>query len=349
MRVSVHGSYFGYNFGDTLLCQLFVDWVRASGRHESALPLANARNLALIGADRRGLSAALSSERAIFGGGGYFSESSSRSRLWSLRAFSRHLLLGQLFRARRTPLAIMGVGVGPIGDRRVRRAVLELFEHAQVAIVRDEESAAYLRDWGLRREVTVASDAVLAADLRSFTGKDAIASGGRKRLIVHCSGRPSDAELAAIRTACAWAIGKEVAVVLATDGVSRRGAIRWPSVVASEFPALNVEIHHYDGVPAHLIKRLAAADGIVTTKLHVGIVGTKLGIPVIAAPLHSKTIRFYRQVGHADRVVGPPQADGGERLQSLLSRWHAGEFASSTQPADLPSFDYRSAVSEFLH
>ena len=348
MRISVHGSYFGYNFGDTLLCKLFVDWVRTAGSHEVVLPLANAKNLALIGADRRGLRAALSSERAIFGGGGYFSQSSSRTRLWSLRVFSRHLLLGQLFKARRTPLAILGVGVGPIADRRVRRAVLALFDYARVAIVRDEESAAYLRDWGLGRDITIANDAVLAAELRSLVDVDVTVHRGRKRLAVHTSGSPSTAELAAARAACSWAVGKDVALVLATDGVSRRGAISWPSTIAAEFPSLEVEVYRYDGEPAHLIKRLAATDGIVTTKLHVGIVGTKLGIPVIAAPAHSKTIRFYRQIGQADRVIDLSGPDSTARLQNLLSRWDAGEFASGVHGSSLPSFDYRAAVSEFL-
>ena len=350
MRISVHGSYFGYNFGDTLLCKLFVDWVRAAaGSHEVVLPLANAKNLALIGADLRGLRAALRSERAIFGGGGYFSESSSRGRLWSLRVFSRHLLLGHLFKARRTPLAIMGVGVGPIADPRVRRAVLALFDYARVAIVRDEESAVYLRDWGLRREITIANDAVLAAELRSPIDIDATPSHDRhKRLLVHTSGNPSAAELAAVRAACSWAVGKDVALILATDGVARRGTIVWPSTIAAEFPSLEMEVHRYDGEPAHLIERLSATDGIVTTKLHVGIVGTKLGIPVIAAPAHSKTIRFYRQVGQADRVIELSEPDNVARLEDLLNRWNAGQLASDAHRGGLPSFDYRAAVSEFL-
>jgi polysaccharide pyruvyl transferase WcaK-like protein len=349
MRVSVHGSYFGYNFGDTLLCQLFVDWVRAAGQHEVVLPLANAKNQHLIGADLRGLGSALGSERAIFGGGGYFSESASRGRLWSLRVYSRHLLLGRLLKARRIPLAIMGVGVGPISSPQVRRSVVDLFDYAQVAVVRDEESASHLRDWGVRRDPVVASDAVLSADLDYATGNRADASAGRKRLLVHTSGNPSAAELSAIREVCAWAADRDLTIVFATDGVSRRGAIGWPSALAAEFPALEVEIDLYDGSPAHLIRRLAKTDGIVTTKLHVGIVGTKLGIPVIAAPLHSKTVRFYRQIGAADRVVELSASESAGRLRELLDSWNKGRLSPSLKQTGLPSFNYRAAVAEFLH
>jgi polysaccharide pyruvyl transferase WcaK-like protein len=345
MRVSVHGSYFGYNFGDTLLCKLFVDWIRECGEHQIVLPLANERNVRLIGGDRRGLAAALGSDRAIFCGGGSFSESPSRKRLWTLRVFTRHLWLGRLLRARRIPVAIMGVGVGPISNAHVRRSVVELFEYAQIAIVRDEESAAHLREWGLRRDVIVGSDAVLAADLRSVFQLGDRVTQGERRLVVHGSGNASLDELSAVRSVCTWASGKQLDVILATDGVSRRGAIQWPSAIAAEFPLLQAETFLYDGRPANLIRFLAGADGIVTTKLHVGIAGSILGVPVISAPVHPKTIRFYRQLGHTERVVGVSEHSAGERLHGLLQSWHDGNLPA---PTALPRYDYRAAVAHFL-
>jgi polysaccharide pyruvyl transferase WcaK-like protein len=42
---------------------------------------------------------------------------------------------------------------------------------------------------------------------------------------------------------------------------------------------------------------LSACDLIVTNKFHVGIVGVGLGRAVVSLPCHTKTVRFYRQIG----------------------------------------------------
>lgn len=38
MKIAVHGSYFGRNFGDTLLVKIICDCIRENGYHEIILP-----------------------------------------------------------------------------------------------------------------------------------------------------------------------------------------------------------------------------------------------------------------------------------------------------------------------
>lgn len=36
---------------------------------------------------------------------------------------------------------------------------------------------------------------------------------------------------------------------------------------------------------------------VITDKLHVGIIATRFSIPVISVAAHTKTLRFYKQIG----------------------------------------------------
>lgn len=52
--------------------------------------------------------------------------------------------------------------------------------------------------------------------------------------------------------------------------------------------------------PWELLSVINSAQVVVTDKLHVGIVSVNLGKNVVSLPLHSKTPRFYKQIGRLD-------------------------------------------------
>jgi len=94
--------------------------------------------------------------------------------------------------------------------------------------------------------------------------------------------------------------------LLLSDGKSRRGRELKQDVdagyIASKLPkgrAIKVPYRgHWEFVS--LLDRL---DMIFTSKLHVGIVSSTLGKNVVAVPYHSKTVRFYNQIGNGDRCL----------------------------------------------
>lgn len=352
VKVALHGSYYGYNFGDTLLCRVFNTWIKQSAPGvQTVLPLANGRNQRSIGADARGLTAALNADAFVFGGGGYFSEATGGGFNWTVRAWMRHLFLAKAIRLSGKPLAVLGVGVGPVSSASLRAEIVRVFDTAEVVAVRDEESASTLRDWGLQRDLPVFPDAVAVTDLRQMLAiGEARASreaGTSFKLVLHTSGRPSATELTALRYVCGWAEAyPEIEIVLATDGVARRKVIDWPERLAALFPRLRISIRKYDGDVEAMVAFLAQANGIVTTKLHVGIVGTNLGVPVISVPHHGKTARFYRQAGLSDRVVAQDIADWEDKLGALLDRWHSGGLSLAAAP--LPENPYTPLLSHFV-
>lgn len=350
MIVALHGSYYGYNFGDTLLCWLFNNWIKENEFVDStALPFANWQNQKAIGADRRGVRTALNAQAFVFCGGGYFSEALGSPTKWAARAFFRHLLLATAVRRLGKPLAILGVGVGPITNATVRRGVLSLFEYAEVAAVRDIESATTLRDWGLRRDVLVVPDAVAVSNLKELfnIGHSKRIGIRERRLGVHISGQPTASELEAARQICEWALfKKDVQIILITDGMPRRRPIVWPDEIRRRFPGLHASIRYYDGDINSMIAFLASLDGIVTTKLHVGIVATVLEVPVISVPHHEKTFRFYRQIGKAENVIDQSGLDWQVKLETALESWYIDAFSPRySVPEQNP---YASILNTFL-
>lgn len=347
MTLALHGSYYGYNFGDTLLCRIFCDWTRAAAPDRRVvLPLANARNTALIGADGHGPVSALAARRLMFVGGGYFSEAATRPAAWSRRAYLRHVGLGEAAAALGRPYGVFGVGAGPIRTPWLARRVARLCEGAQCLIVRDPESADFLHSVGVTREIQVWADAALSTPFVP----DAVRADRPPTLMVHISAQPSASEIAVATAAVRWGLAqKDVQLVLADDGLARRRRSVWAAQILANAPN-EPRLRHvpYDGDPSHMLDLIRSVDAVVTTKLHMGIVSLTQRRHVVSFPAHSKTVRFYRQVGLSGQCV--PIADFEEaRLSGRLNAWRAGEALDMGQFDRLRSaYDYEGALRRFV-
>src|SRR5690606_25408937 len=60
-----------------------------------------------------------------------------------------------------------------------------------------------------------------------------------------------------------------------------------------------IEIIDYKDVGTN-VDNIASFSSVITSKLHVGIVATQLGVPVYSIPHHQKTIRYYKQIDYLD-------------------------------------------------
>lgn len=356
MAVALHASYFRYNFGDTLLCRVFADWTSGVSGEDIVLPLADERNRRLIGAKRKGILAGLGASRLVFGGGGYFSEPREGDiDKWSRRAYWRHIVVAEAAAARSIPYAIYGVGVGPLSNPSLREKVLKVFQGAKMVVVRDNESRECLDELGFDGPVEVAVDAIATltpAELfrapRAPDEKLARKAPGLRPLLIHANTNPSKHEFAVIDAAARWAEGRDdVAVVMADDSVSRR-PLSWPKKLLERYPKLKdrVVVQAYRGDPDDLVSLLSSVEGVVTTKLHVGIVSTVLKRQVVSVPTHSKTRRFYRQIGLAEQCL---EGDWQAQLPGSLEAWANGRSVDfSGFEALSRSYSYRDALEKFL-
>ena len=106
---------------------------------------------------------------------------------------------------------------------------------------------------------------------------------------------------------------KEYQLYLVSDGLTHD---RLYEEYAKCFNMHTPHILKYDN-PWMLTRQIQRADLILTTKLHVGIVGTVFGCSVVSFPWHQKTVRYYKQIGETERCVVLPDADENVVLTQL--------------------------------
>ncbi|WP_395308257.1 polysaccharide pyruvyl transferase family protein [Mycobacterium sp. AMU20-3851] len=331
-KVALHGSYFGYNFGDTLLCGLFRQWIHSSSDSEVVLPLASRRNTALIGADARGIGAFLGCSDLVFCGGGYFGGPAGRSVRWSIRNFFRHFVIAELAMFMRKKVYILGCGAGPISSGFLRNRLRVLAEYSERVIVRDDESRDFLVEIGVTRPIDVDVDAAMYMD-RSFFKRDVSepvapvpdSRSDAKVVVVHLTDFEApywEAMAAVVADFCNGRRG--IQTVLITDSVTRTRKLSAQEKSVERLSQLipTATKVAYRGDPTDLCQVLDAADLVITNKLHVGIVSIVLGKSVISLPQHVKTPRFYRQLDLSSVCLVDNQPEG---LGELLGLWEQGK------------------------
>lgn len=340
-KVALHGSYFGYNFGDTLLCALFRHWINSVSDVEVVVPLASRRNRQLIGADRRGLFAFIRCTDVIFCGGGYFGGPGQPSLKWSVRNYFRHFLIAELAMLTRKRISILGTGVGPVTSPFLRRELRRLVNHADQIIVRDEESRNFLQqELGVSRSIIVDVDAAMYMPREFFDKTPEVKESETTSQVpdpqvvaIHLTnfGAPQwEAMAEVIAEFCA----RESSIVplLIVDSRTRSGQ---PAAQDKASQRLHVLIPRakqigYNGDPTELCRVLDSTDLIVTNKLHVGIVGVVLGKNIISLPQHVKTPRFYKQLGLSSICIVENQPEG---LRDLLELWRKGDYPTVRIPS----------------
>jgi polysaccharide pyruvyl transferase WcaK-like protein len=355
--VCLHGSYRNVNFGDVLLLDLVRTMIHGDNATvDVVMPFpckGVAAALPSMGVDPTSVFRA---DGLVFGGGGYFGEPATGGRAWALKFLARHAAVGLLGRTLRIPTAIVGVGAGPITDRIAKRAAVAIINHAQLVVVRDQESRDYLDSCGVSSgTIHVASDLALAITADSI-GKEhlkwadtVLAGAGSSVLGVHFHYPSNFGEL-------------EEAAVEAVQRVVSRGPYT-TLIIFADMPyafetqrrvlALkelrNVDVRVVPYVDHHkLLALLSRLDLVVTSKLHVGIACAALGRPAIAIPFHPKTRRFYSQLCMEHRCIeGGTQGIIAERLDYAITEQDE-TWIAALQAARLGVAETRKQLSSFV-
>jgi polysaccharide pyruvyl transferase WcaK-like protein len=297
--ISLHGSYFQNNFGDILLMAIITNWLKEAG-YSVNLPVSFESMRKLIGADTIGYSNYLQSEALVFGGGGYFGEPNTKKAIWTYRNYLRHIfpysngIIGS-----KKPYIIIGVGVGPISNNFLRKRVVNLFENAVFASVRDNESFDFLKKYGLKRDdLVINPDIALTLNkVNPFVSpKVKVEDDSKIRIGYHLSYSADHKFTKFFLAYFKKLLEKDdrIELVCIVDSTSRNKLL--DSIEPEISGWKNASIARYSD-PDQIITLLNSFDRVVTHKLHVGIVSLSLNKPVLSFPLHQKTQRLYRQLG----------------------------------------------------
>jgi polysaccharide pyruvyl transferase WcaK-like protein len=296
MKVAVHGSYYGRNFGDTLIIKVIVDWLKHLDNAKIILPfIKDDIEAKEIGAERyNGRIGDLNSiDKFIFAGGGYFGEPNKniiKRNFWYFRNWDRHLRWNKKINS--VDKIIIGVGFGPIRNKYFRNRVLDLFDSSHKVIVRDVNSMEYLYEYGYRNN-NLELGVDLAYSLSS--NKKPISSLNLDKIALHIPIYEHNYIKKYMQII--EPIVKKYKVEIISDQESANILGQKKSLIRELIDKYNIEYVKYNGVD-DLLKRLTQYKSIITSKLHVGIVSTNLGVPVYSIPMHSKTERYYRQINY---------------------------------------------------
>ncbi|KUP05273.1 hypothetical protein Q73_13480 [Bacillus coahuilensis m2-6] len=99
----------------------------------------------------------ITSDMLVYISGGYFGERDA-SLKENLIRFLRYVLIGGVFILRKKPIAIIGVGGGPLKNPILRKSFCKLINSASLVTVRDDETANYFKSYGVKNEMLVTSD-----------------------------------------------------------------------------------------------------------------------------------------------------------------------------------------------
>lgn len=304
MIAGLHGSYFARNFGDTLLLNIIYNWIKeADPKAEVILPYVSSHKEAIeilnnLETNSYKKYKVPNCDKFIFGGGGYFGEPKTnwaRLQYWTLRNYFRHISWNNLLLKNKIPFSIIGVGVGPISNSLLRKKIIKLFENADFICVRDTESYNYLKKYGCTNP-----NLFETTDLALTVRREKTQVNEKKILGVHFPIRPEfpQDKIPAI-ISFLERTSKDFKIKLINDQKGQM-ALEKDSNITRFLKNSNIEyteIEYND--PSSLIDELNKLDAILTSKLHVGILGYALKKPVLSIPNHTKNFRFYKQIGRS--------------------------------------------------
>ncbi|WP_341931383.1 polysaccharide pyruvyl transferase family protein [Streptococcus pluranimalium] len=330
MKMYVHGSFMNDNFGDFLLYDIVVDYLlkkhpnmevfsKNVSKTYDQLQVVNRKT------DKEILEIA---NLAILAGGGYFGQPGRPvlDHYWNYNFLKNHAFFLKKLADKKIPYIIIGVGVGPISWPIGKKLTKYIFENAQHIVVRDKESRDYCKDvLKISKAIDILPDLVMGCDIERYildVPQTSEVNQDEKKIALHLTtknrgnGEGIDCVLKdLIRYKNA---NKKDHFYLVCDQNSEKQRER-----ANEIKNLlgneNVSIMEYID-PYHLCTLLSEMNIIITDKLHVGIVGTRLGKHVISVSSHVKIGRFYNQMGRENFSIRLKDLKDGD-IFNLLNQF----------------------------
>ena len=205
-------------------------------------------------------------------------------------------------------------------------------EKATAIYVRNEESRDYLRNYGLKKYVGVTSDLALTFDVNDIpveykmSAKKALERFEGKRIVfIHVnllnifSNKKNKIEIGCdylVKDIVTFSKNHpDVAFVIGSDYESTKVEKMNEYIynALGEDRCILIKNYNVWGLAGFL----SSVDVILTTKLHVGIVGTSLGKTVISFSGDQKIHRFYKQIGIPERSIELKDVKSGDCLKQI--------------------------------
>lgn len=336
MRVIIHGATNGSNFGDFLFADIFYKKISSINKNGKTLffefpkyGIGDFFRKNMRYNKKMKIGDLIKADLLVYMSGGYFGERTPSIKE-SLIRFVRYMPIGILFKIKRKPILIIGVGGGPISNKYLRKIMCSIMNYAKVITVRDEVTANYFKKYGVSNKLIVTSDTAqiikpeMLPQLDSDVKKDIKELfKGKKIIFLHAIASKDGGEFFAekvIRPLNNFLLKhKEYGVIIGFDQKSSK-SIK-DLTLKKKLQCDTVYCYDYKN-PWQLVSLLNEVNMIITPKLHVGIVGATLSKSVLSFPIHSeKTKRYYSQIGVPERSVSLKQLTD-KMAEDMLEKYH---------------------------
>lgn len=322
-KIYVHGSFRGSNFGDYLLFKL-VDSAVKNCNCTTVYDHVSAEYQALNPVEEKSiLGALLNSDAVLCAGGGFFGEPRTKDYRWDLRCIYFHavpLLLATLLRK---PIAIVGTELGDISNPILKFILKRILKNAKIISVRNNKSLAFVNRLVPGIEAVAHPDWVLTSDFSKLFPVQ-LKENSKYTIFLHITIQDTEK----LKELCCGInhmlkMDSEIRIILGLDHdtASNRSAVNY---MMANLNSNVVERYDYR-TPKEFIQVLNDADCIITTKLHVGICGIRLGKDIISLPRHPKIRRFYEYIHYDMQFVREYSSVTAAELENLILKCKAGE------------------------
>lgn len=339
MRIMLQGYLHNANFGDILAAKLFYDHCINGGF--SSVDFYQYKNYGIGDVCRKQLgyyteksllSCFLSDAFLIISGGSFWNDGTIVNDA-KIR-YRRFILPALIYQLMGKPVYVLGVGGGPVDTPWLRKKMVRLLNRAKRVTFRDNSTRKVFSEYGVKNEMTITADTMLLIRdemLDPLNERDEleIASRGRKKLLLHMPDGAREtsyvADFIVPALICFLNCHKEYYLVLSNDNIRRIGREEVNEVNRVRRLLVDAEIEFYD-YNYHdcwqMCSLISVMDCIITSKLHVGVVGCALDKCVVSFPVHrEKTDNFYQMISESERCVNVRLLDV-EKAYEQLCKFH---------------------------
>jgi polysaccharide pyruvyl transferase WcaK-like protein len=287
MNVGLIGHYWTSNFGDVLLRDLMEKHLK-NNSFVSDVYTINAKNfgihVSIFGKLKFLISLVFKSDIIIFGGGGYLeSTGAGYSNKFILSSFYMVCLVCRILNK---PYYIFGPGVGPKVEGFSGKLIKKICSGAKRVIVRDNESKDLLLSLEVKREIEVLVDGALI-----LLNESTINVNVNNKIAIHLMLHPNEIEAHASKLI---KFINSIPAKYDLTFISDNGPFVHDSEIIDN---ISRDCHLLTCNDNEIFKNfISTCEYLITTKLHVGIVGFSLGAKVFNAYRHPKCLRFYKQI-----------------------------------------------------
>jgi len=333
MNILLHGAINGSNFGDCIFADLFYTslkksfpnyniWFYDKPPYGISDFLRNQINYHYIMREQDYKDVDL----FVFISGGYFGED-DRSLRDSVVRYLRYIKIGKKYAKCGTPIVGIGLEVGPIHYRFLRRDIRFILNHCSLLTVRNSESYDYCKNNLRISDLKLTADTAIQIgkkDLSDFNCLNELVDGNKKNIFLHIptSGLndmnfTKNVLMPVIRFC---KNNPNYSLIYGLDNLEFHDI---SSDIENLFKQEQIYAHHYIYTSYwEMCSLLSKVDIIITTKLHVGIIGASYGKSVISIPKHKyKTERFYKSIDEKCRCVSYYKLTP-EVMSGLLNKYY---------------------------